>query len=117
MQRLQGLNRLREHGGMTWIAGASGWVGAPEEIMGALSNDGFDECKREMTASRRDGRPAGGVWQGLNTHTGSVASAIWVNGPTWPEARVFIAIDGEVLDGPGALSLEADPYREAGGEA
>jgi len=45
---------------MTWIAGASGWVGAPEEI---------------------------------------------------------ITIDGEALNGPGALSVEADPYREDGGEA
>jgi hypothetical protein len=45
---------------MTWIAGASGWVGAPEEI---------------------------------------------------------ITIDGEALNDPGALSLEADPYREDGGQA
>lgn len=77
--------------------------------MGALSNDGFEECKREMTSSRRDGRPAGGVWQGLDTHTGSVASAIWVHGPAWPEASVFITIDGEVLKGPGGLRLEAGP--------
>jgi len=45
---------------MTWIAGASGWVGAPEEI---------------------------------------------------------ITIDGEALNDPGALSLEADRDREDGGEA
>lgn len=117
MQAMNGLAELREQERMTWIDEERGWIAAPEDILKALSNDGFEECKREMTASRRDGQPAGGVWQGLNTHTGSVASAIWVNRPTWPHAIVFIAVDGESLEGVGAPSSNRDPYREDGGEA
>jgi hypothetical protein len=97
MQQMTGLNDLREQGRMTWTAGEHGWVGAPEEIVKALSKDGFEECKREMTTSRRDLRPAGGVWQGVNARTGTVASAIWVNRPGWQQAIVFIEIDGESL--------------------
>lgn len=102
---------------MIWSAEASGWVAAPEEIVAALSTDGFGECKRATTTSRRDIRPAGGLWQGLNTRTGSVASAIWVNRPAWPEALMFLTVDGESLTGPGPLILEGDPYRADGGEA
>jgi len=97
MRQMKGLNELREQGRMTWIEQEYGWVVAPEEIVNALSNDGFEECKREMTTSRGDRRPAGGVWQGVNTRTGSVASAIWVNRPAWHQAIVFIDIDGESL--------------------
>lgn len=95
---------------MTWIDAASGWAAAAEEIVDALSREGFEECKREMTTSRRDTRPAGGVWQGINPGTGSVASAIWVNHPPGSEAIVFIAVDGESLSGPGA------PRRQRGGD-
>jgi len=42
---MHGLNELREQGRMTWIEAERGW--------GATS--------------RRDLRPAGGVWQGVNT--------------------------------------------------
>jgi hypothetical protein len=94
---MRGLERLREQGRMTWIDAERGWAAAPEEIVTALSSDGFAECKREMTTSRRDLRPAGGVWQGI-TRTGSVASAIWVARPRWPHAIVFIAVDGESLE-------------------
>jgi hypothetical protein len=52
---------------------------------------------RPPTTSRRDLRPAGGVWQGVNARTGTVASAIWVNRPGWQQAIVFIEIDGESL--------------------
>ena len=97
MQRVDGLNELRGQGRMTWAEHEHGWVGRPEEILRALANDGFDECKREMTASRRDCRPAGGLWQGVNPRTGSVASAIWVMRPILPEAMVFIQIDGESI--------------------
>jgi hypothetical protein len=63
------------------------------------------------------GRPAGGVWQGINLRTGSVASMIWVNRPTSPDAIVFMAIDGESLTGAGVPSTDPDLYREDGGEA
>ena len=99
MLRLSGLDELRTDGRMTWIAAESGWIAAPEEIVKALAREGFEECKRALTTSRRDGRPAGGVWQGLNNRTGSVASAIWVNRAAWPQAIVFITVDGEPLKG------------------
>jgi hypothetical protein len=120
---MTGLDALREQGGMTWIEQEHGWVAAPGEIVKALSKDGFEECKREMTT-----KPVGGAWQGVETRTGSVASAIWVNRPAWhqailaggvwqgvnartgpmaiwvnrrarDQAIVFIAIDGEALKG------------------
>ena len=109
------LDELREHGRMTWIEAEQGWGGAPEEIVKALSSDGFEECKREVTTSRRDSRPAGGVWQGINTRTGAVASAIWVNRLLGPQATVFITVDGESLRG-GVSNPELDPHREDGGE-
>jgi len=81
----------------------------------ALSTDGFEECKREMTTSRRDGRPAGELWQGINTRTGAVASAIRVNRLLSQQAMVFITVDGELLQGD-VSDPEPDPYRENGGE-
>ena len=99
MRQMTGLKELHEQGRMTWIEQEHGWLAAPEEILKALSHDGFEECKREMTTSRRDRRPAGGVWQGVNARTGSEASAIWVNRPARHQAMVFIDIDGESLAG------------------
>jgi hypothetical protein len=88
MRQMTGLNELREQGRMTWIEGEHGWVAAPDEIVTALSKDGFEECTRETTTSRHDRGPAGGAWQGVDTRTGSVASAIWVNPPAWQHAIV-----------------------------
>jgi hypothetical protein len=116
MQSMHGLNELREQGRMTWIEEEHGWVAAPEDVLDALSKDGFKECKRETTTSRRDLRPAGGVWQGVNTGTGSVASAIWVNRPPGARTIVFIAIDGESVKRRGIRGPVSDPYTEEGGE-
>jgi hypothetical protein len=101
---------------MTWIEGKHGWAAAPHDVVDALSNDGFAECKHVTTTSRRDLRPAGGVWQGVNTHTGSVASAIWVNHSARAPAVVFITIDGEAVESLSILGLEPDSYKEDGGE-
>src|SRR5438132_13130598 len=103
---------------MTWTEQEHGWVAAPEESVKARAKDGFEECKRETTTSRRDLRPAGGVWQGVNPRTGSVASAIWVTRPPWDQAIVFVSIDGESLTGgdDGAAALEAAPDKEARGQ-
>ena len=60
---MAGVNDLRAQGRMTWIEQERGLLAAPEEILIALSNGGFVECKREMTTSRRDRRSAGGLWQ------------------------------------------------------
>ncbi len=70
MQPVNGRQALREKGGMTRIAEEHGWVATLEDMLTALSNDGFEECQREMTTSRRDSQPAGGLWQGINRHTG-----------------------------------------------
>ena|SRR3989442_15071557 len=113
---MNGLEELRERGRMRWAEEERGWIVAPEDIVRALSTDGFDECKREMTTSRPDNRPAGGVWQGINRRTGSVASAIWVHRPMWPQAVMFITIDGAALQGAGAPTPGPDPYTEDGGE-
>jgi hypothetical protein len=94
------LNGLRDQGLLTWSEGEQGWAGAPAEILAALAADGFAECKREMTTSRRDCRPVGGVWQGVNPETKSVASLIWVARPAAQPATLFIEIDGEALLSP-----------------
>ena len=59
--------------------------------------EGFVECKRATTTSRRDLRPTGGIWQGVNRSTGSVASTIWMDRPSREETIVFVAIDGEAV--------------------
>jgi len=119
MRQMTGLNELRERGLMTWIEQEHGRVAAPEDIVTTLSKDGFEECKREMMTSRRDLRPAAGVWQGVDPRTGSVASAIWVTRPPRDQAIVFVSIDGESLKGGdhGTPAVEAEPYKEEGGES
>ena len=116
MLQLHGLDELRGQGGMTWVAAERAWMAVPDDVVSALARDGFDECKRELTTSRRDSRPAGGVWQGVNTRTGSVASAIWVSRTAWPQAIVFITIDGVSVTG-AVADVAPDPYRDDGGEA
>jgi hypothetical protein len=104
-----GLNELRRHGRMTWTDAEQGWVAVPEEIVTALMRAGFAECKRAVTTSRRDNRPAGGVWQGLDPGTGVVASAVWVDRRAWPQATVFISVDGELLcDDPPSPDSDSD---------
>jgi hypothetical protein len=93
-----GLAALHDQGRMTWTARKRGWVAAPGEVVEALARGGFEECKHEMTTSRRDLRPAGGIWQGVNRVTGSVASAIWVALATRRQALIFIEIDGELIE-------------------
>jgi hypothetical protein len=116
MREMIGLAELRRQGRMTWIELEHGWVAAPEEILTALAKDGFAECKRASTTSRSDSRPAGGVWQGVDARTATVASAIWVNRPGWQQAIVFIDIDGQSFVDRGSLSPAADHYRDEGGE-
>lgn len=94
-------NALCERGEMNWSRHADGWNGTPEDMFRALGADGFQECKREMTTSRRDCRPVGGVWQGVNPETNSVASLIWVSRPAAQSAMLFLEIDGETIASPG----------------
>jgi hypothetical protein len=94
---VSGLTELREQGRMTWMERERGWAALPDEVVNAFTRGGFEECKRATTTSRRDLRPAGGVWQGVNHATGSVASAIWVARAPQRQALLFIEIDGEVV--------------------
>jgi hypothetical protein len=65
-----------------------GWIAALEDIMTVLLSEGFEEGKRETTTGRRHHQSAGGVWQGVEPRTGSVASAVWVLGRAGRMARV-----------------------------
>lgn len=96
---MSGLTELHDQGGLTWAERERGWMAAPDDVLTALARDGFEECRHAVTTSRRDQRPAGGVWQGVNRTTGSVASAIWVQRPAQPDALVFIDIDGQPVAG------------------
>ena len=105
------LNDLREQGRMTWNERTRGWLGTLDEIVSALQGDGF-VADGEPTTTRRPHRSrAGGVWQGVNPFTGSVASAVWVARPLAPAATVFIRIDGGWITRPGR-----DPDEEEGGQ-
>jgi len=117
--QVSGLAELHDQGRMTWTEREHGWVAVPDEVVKALSEGGFEECKRETTTSRRDLRPAGGVWQGVNRITGSVASAIWVARATQRHAIVFIEIDGELVKVALGAARRSDDklYREEGGES
>ena len=99
MQPMHGLNELREQGRMTWIEAERGWGAEPEDIVDALSSDGFEECKRETTTSRRDLRPAGGVWrQHLGRHR-PARKAETVRGPrAFPSAHSTLSPAGFLGD-------------------
>ena len=93
------LNELRDHGKMQWSESERMWAGEPVDVVEALAHEGFAEYKREVARSRRDRPPTGGVWQGLDSRTGIVASAIWVHRDHGAVPIVFIEVDGELLDG------------------
>lgn len=115
MQAMNAVDELRGQGRMTWVESEQGWIAAPDDIVVALSTDGFEECKRELTTSRRGSRPGGGMWQGINTQTGVVASAVWVHRQRGPQAVVFITVEGEALKGH-VSRREADSHHEDGGQ-
>lgn len=110
---------LHDQGRLTWTEREHGWVAVLDEVLEALARGGFHECKRELTTSRRDLRPAGGIWQGVNGMTGSVASAIWVARATQRQALIFLEIDGELIkvSHGAARRPEDESYRDEGGES
>jgi hypothetical protein len=97
MANLPHLNDLRTQGRLAWAAIERAWTADPREVVDALAGAGFHEYRHEVTQSRRDRTPTGGVWQGLDSRTGAVASAIWVRRHDAPPL-VFIDIDGEPLE-------------------
>jgi hypothetical protein len=97
MEETHGLHELREYGRMQWLDGARGWRAEPDDVVNALTADGFQECKRETARVPR--APAtGGVWQGIDHKTGAVASTVWTREPNGSPV-VFISINGEPLEG------------------
>ncbi|OLB99023.1 MAG: hypothetical protein AUH30_06450 [Candidatus Rokubacteria bacterium 13_1_40CM_68_15] len=93
---MERLTELRENGTMRWSGEQRAWVAELDDVVSALAHDGFEEYKREIARCGHDRAPAGGVWQGLNSKTGAVASAIWVRAET---PLVFLDIDGETVRG------------------
>jgi hypothetical protein len=98
MEQLDRFNLLREAGRIAWRPGARGWLAAPDDVVAALSADGFHEYKREVLRSGYS-EPTGGIWQGMDERTGAVASALWVALPDAHETIVFITINGTPLRG------------------
>jgi hypothetical protein len=98
------LNDLYKQGRMTWTEQAKGWIGRPEEVLGALATDGFHECRREMAASPKGPRASEGAWDAVNLQTRSVASVTWTVRPTPEPPVVFIEIDGDFIICPAPTS-------------
>jgi hypothetical protein len=92
------LDALRIRGGIAWVAERRGWRAVPDDVVDALRADGFAEVKCEITRRGRSRAPLGGLWQGLDTRTGAVASAVWIQAGG-EAAVVFIDIDGTPLEG------------------
>jgi len=93
------LHDLQQDSRMTWRSDERGWLAQADEIVDTLSRHGYQEYKREVVRSRRDRKPAGGMWQGLNIETGSVASVVWVSHGSADHVTAFIDIDGQPLVG------------------
>jgi hypothetical protein len=94
---IPGFDKLRSEGRIEWAPRERAWVGRPDDIVGALASDGFEEYKRETVKSRRGQEPTAGLWQGLNNRTGAVGSAVWVRQEPDHRVIVFVDIDGEPL--------------------
>jgi hypothetical protein len=71
--------------------------GNPEDIVEALISSGFHAYKQEVARTAQH-HAAGGMWLGLDEHTGAVASVIWVtqDGDGKPPL-VFVEVDGRRL--------------------
>jgi len=93
------IHELQQDSRMTWRGDARGWLVQADEIVDTLSRHGYQEYKCEVVRSRRDRKPAGGMWQGLNSETGSVASVVWVSNGSADHVTAFIDIDGQPLVG------------------
>src|SRR5262249_36147492 len=81
------LNELERQGLMSWRVEEHAWVADPERVVRALTDDGFQEYKREIAKDNRSHAASGGMWQGLDPKTGVVATVIWH--ATLEEAHVF----------------------------
>ena len=78
---LRPIEELRETGRITWNEDDRLSMASPGDVVDALSDSGFCECKREEARGLRGGRLSRGVWQGIDMTAGLVASAVWINRP------------------------------------
>jgi hypothetical protein len=93
------LDALQQCGALCWRAEDHGWIGDPERVVQGLTAEGFHEYRREIARPGRDRTASGGMWQGLDPRTGTVATVIWAPHPTVSESHVFIEIDGRPVEG------------------
>jgi len=99
------LGELERNGMMCWRAEDHAWIADAEDVVRALTDEGFHEYRREI--ARRARTPAsssgidssGGMWQGLDRRTGAIATVIWVTNPTPAQSHVFIEIEGRQVEG------------------
>jgi hypothetical protein len=104
--RMPRLTELYTQGRMTWTEQGKGWLGRPDEVLGALARDGFYECHRERAANPSGGRPGEGAWDGVNPRTRSVASVTWTVREAPAPPVVCIEIDGDVITRPAPTPVE-----------
>ena len=100
------LNDLYKRGRMTWTEQGKGWIGRPEEVLGALATDGFYECQRERAAIPIGRRPAEGAGAGVNPHPRTMASVTWTVRRAPAPPMVFIEIDGDSITRPAPTPVE-----------
>ena len=89
------LVELRDQGRMCWTSAARCWIASPRDVLDALAQEGYQEFKREVVGHPRGVGSLGGVWEGLESRSGSVASAVWVETEGSAGVQVFLSIDGE----------------------
>ena len=94
---MQHLNELERQGLMSWRVEEHAWVTDPDRVVRALTDDGFQEYKREIAKDNRSHAASGGMWQGLDPKTAVIATVIWH--ATLDEVHVFIEIDGRPFEG------------------
>ncbi len=91
---MDALRELAREGRIAWAPETRAWLAEPGDIVNALAREGFAEFKADAARTARDRAPAGGIWQGLDTRTGAVASAIWARTQDNERAVVFVEVDG-----------------------
>jgi hypothetical protein len=104
---MQHLGDLERNGTICWRPEDHAWIADPEDVVQALTNEGFAEYRRDIAKNGRGRATSGGIWQGLDRRTGVVATVIWATHGTRPQSYVFIEIDGRLLEGSAWAEIDA----------
>jgi hypothetical protein len=99
------VNDLSKKGRVTWTERGEGWIGRPDEVLGALATDDFYECHCE-TASPSGRWLTEGAWDGVNPQTRSVASVTWTVRRAPEPPMVCIEVDGDAITRPAPTPVE-----------